>query len=388
MNSKPPTIRRLHLRNYRSIRDETIVFDNPLFLVGRNGSGKSNVVDALAFLSDCINIGFIAAIEQRPGITHISTQFYNDDEVRIELETSEGDYILEFIYQRGDGYIITEESIRTDSKYLHRKNKTTDSNFSGMNLFFKDNQVALQLLSSIQDFSSFTELVSRISIHHINYKSIRNMDSTNITESQKLHRDGGNAVGVLAYLQSKHPDELSDIGEYLPVNRWFDAVIPDMHVLAFDTKANGTGFRLSFGQNQNNNIPLPFATHGISDGTLHALGVIVALHQDPAPSLVVIEEPEANLHPGALAVIADLIQEASERMQVVITTHSPELLDQKWIGPENLRVVTWEDGQTRVSPVSPQAQAALTDHLKRRYAGQLLRSNLLQPAPHKTDAAA
>ena len=129
-------------------------------------------------------------------------------------------------------------------------------------------------------------------------------------------------------------------------------------------------------------------TLNVSHGTLDALGVIVALHQDPAPSLVVIEEPEANLHPGALAVIADLIQEASERMQVVITTHSPELLDQKWIGPENLRVVTWENGQTRVSPVSPQAQAALTDHLKRRYAGQLLRSNLLQAAPHKTDAAA
>jgi predicted ATPase len=211
-----------------------------------------------------------------------------------------------------------------------------------------------------------------IRVHHINPQAIRLSDSSGVSESKNLNYDGSNVAGVLQHVGDNF---------FSGPNAWLREIVPGMQV-QLDKTHNGS-FRLSFEQ-----LGKQWYTLNVSHGTLDALGVIVALHQDPAPSLVVIEEPEANLHPGALAVIADLIQEASERMQVVITTHSPELLDQKWIGPENLRVVTWEDGATRVSPVSPLAQAALTDHLKRRYAGQLLRTNLLQPAPHKTDVAA
>jgi len=64
-------------------------------------------------------------------------------------------------------------------------------------------------------------------------------------------------------------------------------------------------------------------------------------------------------------------------MQIVVTTHSPEVLDAAWIRPENLRLVTWEAGTTLVSPVGQSAQKALKEHLMG--AGELLRSNALQP---------
>jgi predicted ATPase len=64
-----------------------------------------------------------------------------------------------------------------------------------------------------------------------------------------------------------------------------------------------------------------------SDGTLRMLGILAALYQEPARALLTIEEPELTIHPGALGVLCDVIQEASARSQVIITTHSPDLID-------------------------------------------------------------
>jgi hypothetical protein len=59
-----------------------------------------------------------------------------------------------------------------------------------------------------------------------------------------------------------------------------------------------------------------------------------------------------------------------------MTTHSPELLDAKWIRPENLRIVTWKDGMTRVCPLGKASVKALQDHLMG--AGEQFRSNALR----------
>ena len=48
---------------------------------------------------------------------------------------------------------------------------------------------------------------------------------------------------------------------------------------------------------------------------------------------------------------------------MVVTTHSPELLDAKWIQDENLRIVSWHEGATRVTPVSDATRQALREHL-------------------------
>ena len=106
-------------------------------------------------------------------------------------------------------------------------------------------------------------------------------------------------------------------------------------------------------------------------------GLITAVFQRPKPSLLVIEEPEASIHPGALGSILDVLRLASRSMQVVVTTHSPDVLDAKWIEDRHLRILTWERGFTRISRVSQAVQAALDQHIMG--AGELLRSNALTP---------
>jgi predicted ATPase len=83
-----------------------------------------------------------------------------------------------------------------------------------------------------------------------------------------------------------------------------------------------------------------------SDGTIRLLAILAALYQSPPRTLTVIEEPERNIHPGALGVLADVIKEASTRGQVLITTHSPDLIDK--FDADDIRVVERVDGATVV----------------------------------------
>ena len=78
--------------------------------------------------------------------------------------------------------------------------------------------------------------------------------------------------------------------------------------------------------------------------------LLTAVYQRQTPSLMAVEEPETTIHPGAIGLILDVLDFASERTQLVITTQSPEVLDAEWLEDRHLRIVTWEDGETRVAP--------------------------------------
>ena len=98
-----------------------------------------------------------------------------------------------------------------------------------------------------------------------------------------------------------------------------------------------------------------------SDGTLRALGLLVALYQDPTPPFIAIEEPELTIHPGALSVLADIILETSRRSSLLVTTHSPELLDSLPI--DCIRSVEADNGATRVGAVAEHQKAAVVKGL-------------------------
>ena len=116
----------------------------------------------------------------------------------------------------------------------------------------------------------------------------------------------------------------------------------------------------------------------MSDGTLRSLAVLVALFQPPASDgrtvhLVGIEEPESALHPGAAAVLRSALFEASRYTQVIVTSHSPDLLDDKPISAESIISVTSDKGETILGPVDEGSRSSICDHLFT--AGELLRLN-------------
>ncbi len=112
-----------------------------------------------------------------------------------------------------------------------------------------------------------------------------------------------------------------------------------------------------------------------------ALGILTAATQladrKRAASFVGIEEPETALHPAAAGALIGALREAAVTTQVVITTHSPDLVDQMVLGSDAVLTVQSNDGETNIAPMDPASREAIETHLYT--AGELLRMDQLEP---------
>ena len=188
----------------------------------------------------------------------------------------------------------------------------------------------------------------------------------------ELMPDGANAASVLERIKSQAPKNFECISEYLA------AIVPYMKEVSIRRFDRNLTLEVTQAWGKGGSKRLDLGGSSVSDGTLRTIGLLAAVYQRPTPLLISVEEPELNIHPGALGVVFDLLLEASERMQVIVTTHSPDLLDEKEIGDQNLRMVEWSEGSTRVASVSDANRHALKEGLTE--AGGLLRADALEAA--------
>ena len=110
-----------------------------------------------------------------------------------------------------------------------------------------------------------------------------------------------------------------------------------------------------------------FDASSMSDGTLRALATLMAAFQvvlpHGYPSVVGIEEPETALHPAAMRALVDALDDATQRTQVILTTHSADLLSGRDVGPGQVLVVRNRGGQTRITPVAPASREIIEKEL-------------------------
>ncbi len=208
--------------------------------------------------------------------------------------------------------------------------------------------------------------------YSLNPEAIRELQPPD--PGELLKRDGSNLASVLSVLELHDPEAKKRIEEYL------SQVVPGTS--GVDRKPLGPKETLEFRQGvKGATHPWRFLAANMSDGTLRALGVLVALFQTAkgggARRLVGIEEPEAALHPAALGVLTDSLRDASQRVQVIVTSHSPDLLDDKEVTDDSLLAVLSEGGETKIAPLDLAGRAALRDHLYT--AGELVRMNQVRP---------
>lgn len=113
----------------------------------------------------------------------------------------------------------------------------------------------------------------------------------------------------------------------------------------------------------------------LSDGTIRFLLLLAIFLGTKPGDLIAVDEPEAGLHPSMFPIIAELATEASERTQVILTTHSPQFLDAFQAAVPTTTVVRWIDGQTRLSVIDGEE---LKRWLKEYSLGALFRSGELE----------
>ncbi|MGL4554444.1 MAG: AAA family ATPase, partial [Gemmataceae bacterium] len=123
-----------------------------------------------------------------------------------------------------------------------------------------------------------------------------------------------------------------------------------------------------------------FDASSMSDGTIRVLAALMAafqIHLPSGPTVVGIEEPETALHPAAMRALVAAMDEATLRTQILLTTHSPDLLDAAEVKTANIRVVQMIDGQTVIGPVDEASVSIVRDHLSTL--GGLERERQLEP---------
>ena len=116
-----------------------------------------------------------------------------------------------------------------------------------------------------------------------------------------------------------------------------------------------------------------------SEGLRRFIAHLLALYQEPSKMVLVFEHPETGIHPGALQSLADQFKACPQngRGQVLLTTHSPQLLD--LFKPEQIRVVEIDKYITKIGPMAPDQLANVRDNLLRP--GELLTVDLARVSP-------
>ena len=330
MSERKAFLEKIHIKNYLSLRDVTLPFKPLTVLVGPNASGKSNVLSALDLLKT------MTVDEGLPAEEFIQKSLWAGEGQKIsfdlhaKVEENQTLYHLEmkpspdfpFHAEQLTVNDVNVISIQDGHGVVHDENGENE-------LKYNSNELALRSAGNYGNkpiTRALAEFIKKWQIYDFIPEILRGSlerfspAEKEIRESIKLDFIGRNLAEVLWNWHKNSPESFRNVSDSLAysTNLEIDHCLVD-------------------GQNQlcllegyKNPIPLESA----SDGTLRLIAYNILLNEPELPPLIAIEEPERNLHPGALTDIANVLEQIAQRSQVIITTHSSQLLDA--FNPESL----------------------------------------------------
>ncbi len=368
-------IDRFAVKNFRSIQDCDVELEPLTFFIGPNGSGKTSFVDALLFVGEALKTSLEKAFASRAGIhsvLHHPIALPDTSRFDVYLSLPAGavcEFHLELRINEEWSASVTREECRItnpggeQSYYIVEGGSVRGSApvFPAVSAdrIFLSNASGLPEFRPVFDFLAglgSTEPMPR-AIHHL-FQWVRTFDAAreDVGLAARFHR-----------LKQSQPERLEIIQQYLRV------IAPPFDRVEVVESANSR--RLHFVDKSSSGLPRPFYISQSSAGLVSAAEMLLQLFdvsgEEKLPSPVVIEEPEALLHPGAIQVIRDSFIEASHFRQILVTTHSPDLLDDPSVPAEWIRTVSRDEAGTHVDVLDAGTKSIIRDRLYT--AGQLLR---------------
>jgi predicted ATPase len=363
-----PFLTRVVLKNYKSIEACDVDLHSLTFLVGANGAGKSNFLDAAKFVADALRTSLDHALRERSGIQEVRRRTGGHPThfgIRLEFAVHggpTGSYAFRIAAKASGGFEVQhEECVLSGTEAL-----SGDVRFSVPGAATASDR--LYLPDAPAEFRPVCEALGRMAFYSPNADRIKDLQLPDAGDL--LARDGSNLASVLDRMAKRQPEARSKVEDYL------SKIVPG--VRGVEVSHVGPRETLEFRQDvPDPENPWRFLAGSMSDGTLRALASLAALFQSGSVPLAALEEPAATLHPAAAAVLLDALLEASALRQLLVTSHNADLLDSPKVRSPNVLAVLAENGNTRIGPLDAVGAEALDQHL--HTAGELLRTDQVRP---------
>ncbi len=374
-------LQRVVLRNYRSIGHCDVRLGPLTYLVGANGSGKSNFLDAMHLVRDALAGSLDNALNERGGLSEVRRRSGGHPThfgIRLDFRLAsgqQGHFAFDIGALKERAYAVQREEcviggIGKGPYYRIEQGELRGCSESSFPVVTAD-RLALVAASGLAAFRPVFNALISMSFYNLNPRLMRDLQKPQ--EGRLLKPAGENIASVIGHLERVDGGQMEIVTEYL------QTVVP--MVQGVERKQIGPMETLEFRQDMaGSRDPWRFLAQNMSDGTLRALGVLVALFQgnrDYSPTVVGIEEPETALHPAASSALREALVRASRHTQVIVTSHSPDLLDDREIPADAILAVIAEGGETRIAPIDDASREVMREHLFT--AGELLRLDQLAP---------
>ncbi|MEW6657164.1 MAG: AAA family ATPase [Thermodesulfobacteriota bacterium] len=334
-----PRIEYLRVKNYRALHDLELKNITPLTVfLGPNGSGKSTIFDVFAFLSECFSVGLRKAWDKRGRFKELRTRGA-EGPIVIELkyreepqsplityhlaigEKHKGPYVAEewlqwrrkwpgapfkFLnFQEGTGKVVTGEIPDEQDERIEERLDSPEL-------------IAVNTLGQFAKHPRVSALRRFITGWYLSYLTAEDPRGTpEAGPQERLSATGDNLPNVIQYLKEQHSDRLDHILKILSER------VPRLEKVEADMMPDG---RLLL-QIKDAPFDRPILAKFASDGTLKMLAYLILLYDPDPPQLIGIEEPENYLHPRLLPELAEECRNVTERTQLMVTTHSPFLVN-------------------------------------------------------------
>ena len=345
-------ITRLKLENWRNFRAVDVPLSQRVFIVGPNASGKSNLLDALRFLRDIAvpTGGLRRAIAERGGMSAIVSLYGPGEQptgvgrraswpvptLSIEVHVDIGGEIWRYGLVLARELVLSEEVDGPTGPLLRRPSPDDRQDPALLT------QTHLEQISANKSFRRLAELLSSIEYTHLVPELVRQPrpPTRHGAQSDAYGTDLLDSIGALP--EDMRRRRLERLTSQLV------KVVPQLRELLYMPDERGTphlGARF---------VPQrgPGTFHSetqLSDGTLRLMGLLWILDSGSSPLL--LEEPEMSLHASAVRQIPQLLAAVAARTdrQILVSTHSEEMLSDTGIDPSEVLILTPTDLETRVS---------------------------------------
>ena len=319
----------LKTRNFRCLRDQSIDLKDLNLFIGANASGKSTILDALRFLQEGVQArDFETPVFSRGGILNLAWKGEQAHQIDIEVTVQDdGDPCVWSVQITKWGYQfqIKERVERLPPQAAPVVLLEADS---GTGWWWSNNtneRVEMQqpptccALSAASADATFpgrdiAGFVRQWGFFDPNPFLLRR-DWTGL-DSSRLDHYGRNLGETLHALARSSPEVMDRIR----------SATQNIVGLPKEIETRESEDRFYFVQGEEG-LQFPVHQMGVSSGTLRVLALMTALHGEPGISLLGIEEPENYVHPSALSAFVGYMRESRDRVQMMVTTHSPLLLD-------------------------------------------------------------